>query len=156
MLGRTLRLRSQQLFGLIIAFSATPAFAETANFGTFNLAPGFSSGQGVVQGHTGGSLPLSTLSTNVRCLGFSDPTPDHIMVLEQPFSCLKLRVNSRGEDTTLFVQGPKDKLVGCGDDTGKDQDASVTASNLKAGIYRVWVGALEPGSKYDYTLSVEE
>lgn len=94
MLGRTLRLRSQTLFGLVIALSVTPAFAETANFGTFNLAPGFSSGQGVVQGYTGGSLPLSTLSTNVRCLGFSDPAPDHIMVLEQDFSRLKLQVNS--------------------------------------------------------------
>lgn len=156
MLGRIIGLRSQKLWALIIAFSAQPAFAETANFGTFSLVPGFRPAQGIVQGYTGGSLPLSTLAKSSLCLGFSDPAPDHIMVLQKNFSRLKLQVNSRGQDTTLLVQGPKNKLIGCGDDTGKDADASVTASNLKAGVYRIWVGSFEPGSKYDYTLSVEE
>ncbi len=70
----------------IVAFSAIPTFANSANFERLILGPGFHPTQGSVSGFTGGSISLPAVTTvrdrhNELCLGFGDPTPDHIMEL---------------------------------------------------------------------------
>jgi hypothetical protein len=92
---------------------------------------------------------------NNQCLGFGDPTPDHILVLQQAFPKLTLRVNSGGSDTTLVVQGP-DGVVRCGDDTGSKKDAGLTDTDWSTGSYKVWVGTVAPGVQRDYTLSIRQ
>ena len=148
------------LLAILTAITATPVIAETANFGTFNLSTNFDPAQGRVQGFTGGSYSLSAISNRDRdqkaCIGFADPTPDHIMVLEKDFSQLTIQVDSNNNDTTLLIEGPNQTTIRCGDDTGKSKDASVSDHNWKSGTYRIWVGTFNPGVKRDYTLTVEQ
>lgn len=136
-----------------------PGMAETGNFDSLTLAPGFAKAEGKVRGYTSGSFAFSTRAKSDRqgnpCLGIGTETPDHILVLKQPFPRLSLRVSSPNNDTTLMVEGPNNFRL-CGDDTGRSQNPSVTATDLEAGTYQVWVGTLEPGQKRNYTLVVEE
>ena len=90
------------------------------------------------------------------CTGFADTKPDHILVLEKDFSKLRIRVDTGGYDTTLLLKAPDNKTVICGDDTGRSKDASITASQLKAGKYSLWVGTFKSGARRNYTLSVEQ
>jgi hypothetical protein len=154
-----LQFRGGWLLAAIVAMIATPVTAQTANFATLTLLPGFEPGQGTATGYTGGSYSLSAMSNRDRdkkaCIGFGDPKPDHILVLEKDFEQLKILVNS-GYDTTLFIQGPDDETIRCGDDTGINKDASVTGTKWKRGRYRVWVGTFHPGVKHNYTLTVEQ
>jgi hypothetical protein len=153
-------LDSGWLLAILTAITATPVIAETANFGTFNLSTNFNPAQGTVQGFTGGSYSLSAISNRDRdqkvCIGFADPNPDHIMVLEKDFSQLIIQVDSNNTDTTLLIQGPDNTMIRCGDDTGKSKDASVSDRNWKSGTYRIWVGTFNPGVKRDYTLTIEQ
>ncbi|MEH2194630.1 MAG: hypothetical protein V7K98_18575 [Nostoc sp.] len=148
------------LLAILTAITATPVIAQTANFATLNLSANFNPAQGTVQGFTGGSYSLSAISNRDRdqkaCIGFADPNPDHIMVLEKDFSQLTIQVDSGGSDTTLMIQGPDQTTIRCGDDTGKSKDASVSDRNWKSGTYRIWVGTFNPGVKHDYTLTVEQ
>ncbi|WP_414514180.1 hypothetical protein [Nostoc sp. PCC 9305] len=155
-----LQFRGGWLLAILTAITATPAIAQTANFGTFNLSTNFNPAQGTVQGFTGGSYSLSAISNRDRdqkaCIGFADPQPDHIMVLEKDFSQLTIQVDSNNNDTTLIIQGPDKTTIRCGDDTGKSKDASVSDRDWKRGTYRIWVGTFNPGVKRDYTLKVEQ
>ena len=148
------------LLAILAAITATPVIAETANFGTFTLSTNFNPAQGTVQGFTGGSYSLSAISNRDRdqkaCIGFADPNPDHIMVLEKDFPQMTIQVDSNGNDTTLLIQGPDKTTIRCGDDTGKSKDASVSDRKWKSGTYRIWVGTFNPGVKHDYTLKVEQ
>jgi hypothetical protein len=144
---------------LTAIISATSVLAQTANFGNLILSLGFPPESGMAAGNTGGSYSLPSIVNRDRdrnaCLGYGDETPDHILVLEKDFPALSIKVNTGGQDSTLMIQGP-DNLTLCGDDTGSTKDASVTATNLKAGEYKVWVGAMTPNQNWAYTLSVKE
>jgi hypothetical protein len=148
------------LLAILALITTTPVVADTPNFGSFNLLPGFSSDKGVFSGFTGGSYSLSAISNRDRnkkaCIGFADPNPDHVMVLEKDFSALRIQVNSGGKDTTILVQGPDDGTIRCGDDTGKTKDASVEGKDWKAGTYKIWVGTFNPGVKLNYSLGVQQ
>jgi hypothetical protein len=153
------RFQGGWLLGLLTIIAATPVKADTANFGTISLAPGFNTTNVSVSGYTGGSYSLSAISNrdrdNKACIGFADPNPDHILVLEKDFSELKVAVRSGGSDTTILIQGP-DNTIYCGDDSGKRKDASVEGRNWKAGNYKVWVGTFNPNVKLNYNLTVEQ
>ncbi|GAB1544404.1 hypothetical protein NUACC21_70800 [Scytonema sp. NUACC21] len=140
--------------------ASTPALADTSHFGNLALSPGFAPAKGTIAGYTGGSYSLSAISNRDRnrnaCIGYADPNPDHILILEKNFSRLKIQVNTGGTDTTLVIQGPDGSTVRCGDDTGRNKDASITDTNWKAGTYRVWVGTFNAGDKRNYTITLEE
>ncbi len=142
------------------AAAPTPLPMDTSNFGTIELSPGFPATKGKAAGYTGGTFPLSAISrrdgNGNPCIGFADPTPDHILILSDKFRRLDIEINSGNSDTTLVIQGPDDQTIRCGDDTRKSKDASVTAKNWKPGKYKVWVGIFNRGVKRDYTLSVQE
>jgi hypothetical protein len=138
------------LIALLGGLVTAPAIAQTANFGTFTLTADKPSV--VVTGATGGSASLPAIVSNSdrrrnKCLGFGDPKPDHIMVLQNPFATLKLKVNNGNTDNTLIVVGPKDE-VRCGDARLEDDD-------WQPGTYQVWVGSGSAGNRKDYRLSVQ-
>lgn len=122
---------------LLAALGTTPAFAEAANFAQLSLAPGFDRVTAKVSGYTAGDYSLLLIAkrdgNNNPCIGYGSPSPDHVMVLEKDFPRLKLRVNSRGEDTTLVIQGPDNDTIRCSDDTGNNKDASISDTNWEAG-----------------------
>lgn len=153
------RFRNSYLLALLTAISALPVVAQPANFGSMSLSPGFKPSQGTATGFTGGSYSLSIIANRDRnnnpCIGFGDTNPDHILILDKDFERLKVQVNSEGNDTTLVIKGPKDS-ISCGDDSGSNKDASIENAKWQAGTYQVWVGAIDAGAKYKYTLSVQE
>lgn len=154
-----LKLKTSLVTCLIAVLSTTPALSQESNFGEVSLAPGFPPGSVQVVGHTGGSYPLPSIanrdSKNKPCYGYGDETPDHIFVLEQDFSNLSILVNSGGKNTTLVVKGPDGKFY-CGDDTGSSEDASLRNLDLPTGSYQLWVGSVQAGQNWNYTLTVEE
>jgi len=144
------------LLGLVLG--AAPAFSQAANFSELKLAPGFPAGAGQASGRTGGNYSLSSIANSDRngkpCIGYGAQTPDHIIHLEGSFPKLTFQVTS-GKDTTIVVKGPNN-LILCGDDTGSNKDASVTAANLPSGAYSVWVGTVKEGQRWPYTLTVRQ
>jgi hypothetical protein len=153
------RLRWSGLLVLFATIGTAPTLAQSANFGPLNLSPGFTPSAGTVEGYTASSFSLSAIANRDRannlCLGYADSTPDHIMTLSQNFSQLTLQVDSGGNDTTLVIVGPGN-VVRCGDDTGRNKDASISDSNWSSGTYRVWVGTISAGAQYNYTLQASE
>jgi hypothetical protein len=138
------------LITLLITLIAAPGVAQTANFGTFTLGADKSSV--VVTGATGGATSLPAIVSNSdrnrnKCLGFGDPKPDHVMVLQKSFATLRFKVNNGDTDNTLIVVGPKDE-VRCG-------DALLEDDSWAPGTYQVWVGSGTPGNRKDYRLSVQ-
>ena len=152
--------RLGMFLALFATLSAGSALANKGNFDKLTLSPGFEASSGVVSGFTGGSTSLPAIVANRDrynnpCLGFGDPTPDHVMELKRDFSKLRLEVNSRGHDTTLLIQGP-DNAIHCGDDTDSSRDASIEDTNWKVGSYKIWVGSMQAGFRQNYTLTVQE
>jgi hypothetical protein len=148
-------IRSISLSFAIIAMASLPLPAKDSHFGTL-MIPNATSGEG----HTGGSTSLPAVlgnrdRDNNFCLGFGDPIPDYILVLDEDVAQLVIQVDSEGRDTTLIVQGPDSRTLYCADDTESGTDAGLTLSDGKAGRYRIWVGAAEPGVNWNYQLSVE-
>lgn len=147
------------ILALVAVVSATPVLADNTNFGSLSLSPGFTSAKAVVRGYTNGSVSLSSIQNNDihnnACIGYGSATPDHVIVLDKNFSRLTVQVDSGNKDTTILIKGP-DGIVRCGDDTGTSKDASVQDSNWKAGKYSIWVGAIDSGKRWDYTLSVKQ
>jgi hypothetical protein len=154
-----LQLQGGCLFAVFITTIAAPVAAQTSNFGTITLST--NSPQPVkikASGYTGGNFSLSAISNEDRdkkkCLGFADPNPDHILVLEKEFNQLTVSIKS-GDDTTLLIQEP-DGTIRCGDDTNNSQDASISGKKWKSGTYRIWVGIFKQGIKRNYMLTVKE
>ena len=150
------RLKWGSLLGLVAVLSAVPVGAQSANFGSLTLSA--DKPAGTLTGTTGGSTSLPAIvagsdRNNNQCLGFADPKPDHILVLQQKLPRLKLVVSSSGADTTIVVQSATGE-VRCGDDTGPKPDASIDDTDWAAGTYKVWVGSKAPGVRRDYTLRV--
>lgn len=152
-----LRLRWVNAIAITAALGILPAVAQTANFGSVTISSNTLASVQPLQGYTQGSFSLSAIANRDRngdlCLGYAESTPDHIMVLEQDFSQLSVRVNSGG-DTTLLIQGPDNGTIRCGDDTGNNPDASIQDSNWQAGRYKVWVGSFDSGVRHDYQLTI--
>ncbi len=137
--------------------SALPATAQPANFKSLTLDG--KTTVGMMMGSTGGSTSLPAIvgtsdRHNQKCLGFGDPTPDHTLVLQQPFSKLKLQVDSGGADTTILVASA-DGVIRCGDDSGSSKDASLEDTDWRAGTYRIWIGTVAPNTSRDYRLVVK-
>jgi hypothetical protein len=149
------------VFALLLPVSTLsallPAWGQTLT--PAKLAPGFARQDGVFNGATNGSYSLSSIAKFDRdqnpCLGFSGNTPDREIVLEKGFAKLNFQVNSRGKDTTLIIKTPNGQIL-CGDDTGAKKDASIVAENPPSGKYEVWVGSIEPGKRWSYSLTVSE
>lgn len=143
--------------GVAIGFGMLPVWAQSANFGTVELVPGFGSER--LQGFTQGSVSLASIanrdSAGNLCVGFADSTPDHVLVLQRNLPRLNLQVNSNS-DTTLLVRGPGNSIR-CGDDISRTNlNAAVQDTDWRAGEYQVWVGSFEADTRIDYTLTLEE
>jgi hypothetical protein len=111
----------------------------------------------MMTGATGGTTSLPAVVSNSdrqnrKCFGFGDPTPDHTLILKQPFSSLTIRVNSGGGDTTLLISGPGG--VRCADAGESGKDVRLQEGDWQPGTYQIWVGTATPNTSRDYRLTV--
>lgn len=113
-----------------------------------------------VRGFASATVPLFESiaerdSNQQRCMGYGSLAPDHMLDIKGDVSQLKLRIASRGQDTTMIVQGPDNRIL-CVDDAPEGgKDAGLDWNNPKAGTYKVWIGAFDSGNRFRYTLNVE-
>ena len=138
--------------GLVAIALVTSATRSAASETPITLT----AGEAEVQGVTGGQLSFLELAARDRrrklCLGYGRQNPDYILELTAQQPRLRIAVESGG-DTTLLVQGPEG--IDCNDNYRREhRDAAVTAENLPAGTYRIWVGAFNRGDELGYTLRV--
>ena len=158
LIQRKHRLSWSYLIITFAIFNAIPTLAQPANFGTLTLGSNNSSGS--LSGSTGGSASLPAVVSNSdrhdkKCLGFGDAKADHLLVLTKPFSKLRLKVNSGDRETTIVIKGSDDS-VRCGDNANSsNKGATLEDSDWQAGTYQVWVGAIEPGVRTNYRLTVQ-
>ncbi|MDG2616043.1 hypothetical protein P7L53_07265 [Thermoleptolyngbya sichuanensis XZ-Cy5] len=156
--------RSPRWIGLLVLavalLTGVGALAQTANFGSATLAPGFSADAGTLRGQTGGSSSLPGIVANRDkdgnlCLGFGSSTPDHLITLQGNFSALTLQVNSNRAVSTLVVQGPGN-VVRCASGNNRAPNATLSGTDWAGGTYRVWVGSNVSGEQFNYTLTIRE
>lgn len=139
---------------------AIAAMAQRPNQDNLILAVDSSQTSAVVTGSTGGGYSLAAMINRDRngnpCMGYGDPEPDHVMILENEFSQLSLKVNSRGSDTTLIIKGPGKNNVRCGFGKNNRRDALVKDSQWAPGKYEIWVGSVSPNQRSGYRLSIQQ
>ncbi len=137
---------------------STEAGSDThrANFGTLTLRPGFSPGLRVLRGVSGGLIDARELRGH--CRGWISNTPDHLLVVEDAISDLRVLVRS-DQDTTLIVADDQENgtvgSVWCDDDSGTDRNPAATM-DIPVGTYRVWIGSYREGANAHYSLGVTE
>ena len=148
---------------IITGLTVIPAIAARAqrmHKDHFILAVDSSQTSAIVTGSTGGGYSLASITNRDRqgnpCMGYGDPEPDHVMILESEFSQLSLKVNSRGSDTTLVVKGPGKNNIRCGFGKNNQRDALVQDSQWQPGEYKIWVGSVTPNQRSGYRLSVQQ
>ncbi|MGK7897722.1 MAG: hypothetical protein AB4372_29920 [Xenococcus sp. (in: cyanobacteria)] len=157
------RLHRPGYWVLITGLTFIPAItvmAQRPRQDHFILAVDSSQTSAIVTGSTGGGYSLASITNRDRngnpCMGFGDPEPDHVMILENEFSQLSLKVNSRGSDTTLIVKGPGKNNIRCGYGKNNQRDAVVQDSQWRPGEYKIWVGSVTPNQRSGYRLSVQQ
>ena len=142
----------------LCALAATPSAAQDfdaePNFGTLNLATGFSPDPQVVAVRSGGSIDAESISSD--CRGFISDAPDVRLVFSAGSSLpLVISANSRA-DTTLVVNAPDGNWY-CDDDGGNEGlNPAVRFNSPASGRYEIWVGTYGNASLQPAELHVSE
>jgi hypothetical protein len=137
---------------IAIIFSPTNAIGQkiALELGTSSLT---------TTGYTVGRYSLSDIAKFDRvkhaCLGFAAATPDRTIDLTTSAPKLTFQANSRNQKAlTLLVQTPDGQIL-CGDDNTNSKDAKISATDLPAGSYKIWVGSLEYSKRINYILTID-
>ncbi|HMG46248.1 MAG TPA: hypothetical protein VK614_02135 [Allosphingosinicella sp.] len=144
---------------LIVAacFAAAPAAAQDynadPNFGTLNLASGFTPDPQVVAVRSGGEINAATISQS--CQGFISNAPD--VRLNYTAGSLPLIISVAADaDTTLVVNGPDGSWY-CDDDGGdKGLNPMVRFNAPASGQYDIWIGTYANASLQPAQLNISE
>ena len=130
---------------LAVAFcgvAAAPAAAQdvnaSPNYGTVNLATGFSPDPQVVAVRSGGSINAESISSD--CSGYISNAPDVRLVFTAGSSLPLIISATSGADTTLVVNAPDGSWY-CDDDGGNEGlNPAVRFNSPMSGRYEIWVG----------------
>jgi hypothetical protein len=136
---------------LDLAFSS-PAIAQTV----VALARHFRPDPLKLQGRTGGSVSMTSLSGQTNCRGFASEQPNHTINLTANFPLVDFLVYTKNvnDDTTMTIKGPNG-LVMCADDEYQGRNPQLSR-RLPEGTYQIWVGSRSANQSINYTLSVSE
>jgi hypothetical protein len=138
-------------------FAAAPAAAQDynadPNFGTLNLASGFTPDPQVVAVRSGGEINAATISQS--CQGFISNAPD--VRLNYTAGSLPLIISVAADaDTTLVVNGPDGSWY-CDDDGGENGLNPMVRFNAPAsGQYDIWIGTYGNASLQPAQLNISE
>lgn len=145
------------VFAASLAAAAAPVAAQDfdaePNFGTVDLAAGFTPDPQVVAVRSGGSLNAQSISP--ACRGFISNAPD--VRLNYDAGSLPLIISvAASADTTLVVNGPDGSWY-CDDDTGVNGlNPMVRFNEPKPGRYEIWVGTYANASLQPASLHISE
>lgn len=123
------------------------ASAHAADYGNFEIGPGFTPDPQTGTGTTGGARDAAQ-AFGGDCSGSVDTTPDHVITVTSAVN-LKLYTTST-TDSTLVLRGPSGTF--CDDDSRGELDAEINAV-LRPGRYEVYVGHLGETGQYTLTLT---
>jgi hypothetical protein len=144
------------IFAIALA-AAMPAAAQDynadPNFGTVNLASGFTPDPQIVAVRSGGEINATTISQS--CAGFISNAPD--VRLNYTAGSLPLIISVAADaDTTLVVNGP-DGSYYCDDDSGENALNPMVRFNAPAsGQYDIWIGTFGNASLQPARLAISE
>ncbi len=128
-------------------------FDADPNFGTIDLASGFTPDPQVIAVRSGGSLSAETISP--ACRGFISNAPDVRLNYDAGSLPLIISVASSA-DTTLVVNAPDGSWY-CDDDTGVNGLNPMVRFNApKPGRYEIWVGTYANASLQPASLHISE
>jgi len=149
--------RKLVLVASLTAAGALPAAAQdtesTPNFGTVELAAGFTPDPQVVAVRSGGSRAAAALGGD--CQGFISNAPDVRLQYDAGDYPLIISVAANA-DTTLVVNGPDGRFY-CDDDGGvSGHNPSLRFNNPRSGRYEIWVGTFANASLQPARLHISE
>lgn len=133
--------------GLAFCLILAAASAHGADYGNFEIGPGFTPDPQTGTGTTGGRRDAAQ-AFGGNCSGSVDTTPDHVITVTGAVN-LKVYTTST-TDSTLVVRGPSGTF--CDDDSRGELDAEINAM-LRPGRYEVYVGHLGETGQYTLTLT---
>lgn len=141
----------------LAAAAALPAAAQDfnadPNYGTVELAAGFTPDPQVIAVRSGGSLDAQTLSAS--CRGFISSAPDVRLQYDAGSFPLIISV-AASADTTLVVNGPDGSWY-CDDDSGEGGlNPMVRFNNPQGGRYEIWIGTFANSSLQPARLHISE
>jgi hypothetical protein len=150
-------MRIGHLLAAAACIAAAPAAAQDynadPNFGTLNLASGFTPDPQVVAVRSGGEIDAATISPS--CQGFISNSPDVRLNYEAARLPLIISVAANA-DTTLVVNGPDGSWY-CDDDGGENGLNPMVRFNTPAsGQYDIWIGTYGNASLQPAQLNISE
>jgi hypothetical protein len=127
------------------------------NYGERSIAPGFTPDPIAVNVTSGGSLNVASMGLGADCTGFATAAPDFNFRLTGTSSFLRIFVEAGSEDTTLIVNRADSSWV-CNDDVDGDRNRNpmVDLRNAGPGLYNVWIGSYQSGTRARGTLNITE
>lgn len=130
-------LTSAALAGLVFAAAASAQdYSQSPNFGTINLASGFTPDPYVIDVRAGGSINVAQEINN--CSGYISDAPD-VRVNYNAGSLPLIFSVASNADTTLVINAADGRWY-CNDDGGEGTNPSIRFANPQAGQYDIWVG----------------
>jgi len=146
-----------RIFAITLALTTTAAVAqdvdEDPNFGTVELASGFTPDPQVVAVRSGGSINAQSISPS--CQGFISNAPDVRLNYDAGSLPLILSVASSA-DTTLVVNAPDGRWY-CDDDAGVNGlNPMVRFNSPQSGRYEIWIGTYANSSLQPANLHISE
>lgn len=138
--------------------------AEEGRFDGIRLRRGFLPDPRFMAGHTepedDGTVDISVLGGD--CHGFTPGAPAHVVTLLDDFDYFQIYLLPLEADhwamgetpmVSMLVLGPDGRFL-C--DHPDEDGVEIDATTWVPGTYRVWVGSIIEGQRYDYRLGVSE
>lgn len=133
--------------------------SESPNFGTIELAPGFTPDPNTTNVTSGGTIDASTLGgVPAGCAGWVTSRPDVVLNLASSSPMLRFFVQAaeQGGDTTLVINDGAGAWH-CNDDVEEQNfNPMVDIANAPAGHYDIWIGSYSESEQVRGTLHITE
>lgn len=139
-----------------LAANALPYPSETIQLSTSEAQHRY-----ILRGVLRGTVPLfqnvtSRDSRNHRCMGYGNIDPDHVVDIQGKFSKLTFHLETHlPQETTIIIQDPKLNFYCSESSIESSQNTELTLDKFQEGIYKIWVGTLDSGKAFRYTLNLQ-
>ena len=99
----------------------------------------------------GGDIDVRLLGA--ECRGFVSAIPNHVMTLRNEFDYLRIQLGGASGQATIVLRTPAGRYL-CS--APEDSNAFVDQDVWPEGVYRIWVGSLQPAEHPHYSICYTE